>query len=196
MSLWEILGFVFGLLSVWLTTRQSVWCWPTGILNVVFFAVMFYQAKLYADVGLMGVYFVLSIYGWYHWSRPRSGVRGAARGSANARTDRTELAVTRMPLWGWPVALLVLVGGTFVLGSALSRTDAAFPWVDSGTTVASLIAQTLLTRKVLENWLVWIAADVVMIGLYFQKELYLTSGLYVVFIGLCVRGFVSWRMPV
>lgn len=93
------------------------------------------------------------------------------------------------------IAALALVAGTTVLGSALSRTDAAFPWVDSGTTVASLIAQVMLTRKILENWLVWIAADVVMIALYFQKELYLTSALYVVFIGLCVRGFVSWRQP-
>lgn len=179
MTSWEIFGAAFGLISVWLTVKQNVWCWPTGIANVLCWIVMFTQSKLYADVGLQIVYFVLSIYGWYLWRHPGVG--------------KTELPVRRFPRRAWIPAIGVQIAGTAALGGFLSTTDAAFPWVNSATTVASLIAQWMLTKKILENWFVWIVADVVMIAMYAMNGLWLTSALYVVFLAMSVQGYREWK---
>lgn len=175
----EAAGAVTGLLCVWLTVEENVWCWPWSIANALLYMVAFATAKLYADVGLQAVYLVLSVYGWWLWLHPGGG--------------RAELPVTRVPVRQWALLAVVEVAGVAVLGGALSHTDAAFPWIDSSTTVASLIAQWLMTKKRLENWFVWIAADVVMIAMYAAKGLYLTSGLYVLYMILCVRGVMEWR---
>lgn len=188
MTLLEIVGVAFGLVCVWLTTRQNIWCWPTGIVNVLLFFVMFLQAKLYADAGLQVVYLGLSIYGWWLWLHPRAD---AATAASDGR--RAELPVTRMTPRAWVFGLGTVLAGTLVLGSTLARTDASFPWADSATTCASLLAQWLMSRKVLESWLVWIVADIAMIAIYLQKDLLLTSGLYVVYMVLCVVGYRAWR---
>ena len=83
--------------------------------------------------------------------------------------------------------------GTAALGGAMARyTDAALPYWDAATTVLSLVAQYLLARKVLENWEFWIVVDVIAVGVYLTKELYLTSGLYAVFLILAVIGLITW----
>jgi len=180
MSPLEATGVLFGLVSVILTVRQSIWCWPTGIVNVTLFFVMFLGARLYAAMALQVVFFVLSVYGWYRWLHPAPGQR--------------ELPVSRLsPVEG----AALLVGGGLVIagvGTCLSRrTDAVLPYWDTASTVMSVAAQWLLARKVLENWLVWIVADLVMIGVYYKQRLLLTSALYVVFTGLSAAGYLEWR---
>lgn len=86
------------------------------------------------------------------------------------------------------------VAGAAALGAILHRyTDAALPWVDASLTVASLIAQYLMTKKVVENWLIWVVADVGYIAMYIYKDLYPTAFLYAVFLVLAAMGFVRWR---
>lgn len=180
MSPVEIGGAIFGLLAVWLTVRQNVWCWPTGLVNVALYAFVFFEAKLYADVGLQVVYFVLCAIGWWRWLHP-----GASR---------VELPVTRIGLrealgLGALGALGILAMGTFLA----TRTDASLPYWDSTTVVMSLIAQWLVTRKVLENWHLWIVADVLMVGIYSYKHLYVTTGLYVIFTLMAIQGLREWK---
>ncbi len=180
MSATEVGGAVFGLLAVWLTVKQNVWCWPTGLVNVALYAFVFFEAKLYADVGLQVVYFVLCAVGWWRWLHP-----GA---------QREELPVTRLAAREAAGLLALGVVAVVGMGSFLStRTDAALPFWDSTTVVMSLIAQWLVTRKVLENWHLWIAADVLMVGIYFYKQLYVTTGLYVIFTGLAAQGLLEWK---
>jgi nicotinamide mononucleotide transporter len=176
MSWIEIAGVVFGLASIVLTTRESVWCWPTGIVNIVCFSILFLGAHLYADAALQVVYVGLSIYGWYSWSRPK-----------------VEVPVIRFSRREWLTSAAILLAGTLAVGAVFSRTDAVLPWVNAGTATASLIAQWMMTRKVLESWFVWIAADVVMIGVYVHQSLWLTGGLYVVYLCLCVSGYLAWK---
>jgi len=177
---WEILAVVFGIASVYLSTRENIWSWPTALVNVALYFVVFLEAKLYADMGLQVVYFALSLYGWYEW----------LYGGEN----RTELHVSRTsrPLG---VRLAVIgVACAAVLGTVLARfTDAALPYVDSATTSTSLVAQWMMTRKILENWAVWVAVDIVYIGMFLFKRLYLTAGLYAVFLVLAVMGYVQWK---
>lgn len=180
MSPLEIAAVVTSLISVVLTVRENIWCWPTGIVGVVLYAFVFWESRLYADMGLQVVYAVLSFYGWYEWL-----YGGAAR---------TELHVTRAP--GRLLIVCVAAGAAFsaLLGYGLHRTtDAALPYLDSTLTSFSLVAQLLMTRKYLENWIVWISVDVVYVGMFVFKKLVLTAGLYAVFLVLASLGFVQWR---
>jgi len=177
---YEVAGVVFGVLGVYLTVRENVWCWPVGIANVSLFIVVFYRSRLYADMGLQVGYVVLCAYGWWAWLH--GGDRSAAL--PVARTPRG--ALRALTLLGALVA--------FGLGLALkSTTRAALPFLDSGLTSASLVAQYMTTRKWLENWAVWIAADAIYVGMYVYKQLYLTALLYAVFLGLAVLGWRSWK---
>jgi nicotinamide mononucleotide transporter len=176
----EAVASVCGLLCVWLTVRQNIWCWPVGLVMVTLYAWIFYQARLYSDVLLQLIYIVLQFYGWAQW------LRGGPRESP--------LPVTR--LTGSSLAIWLAVGGvgTALLGGLMARlTNAALPYWDAAITVLSLIAQYLLARKVLENWLFWITVDVLAIGVYAVKELYLTAVLYAVFLVLATWGWIAWR---
>lgn len=180
MSLIEIVAVVFGVICVVLTVRRNIWCWPTGLVQVVLFIVIFYQAKLYSDLILHVVYVVMQFYGWHQWLHG-SETRGVLPVSVLNKPSRV----------AWP---LVVVGGTVGWGFVMAKyTDASVPYGDAFTTVASLVAQWLLAKKKLESWLFWIAVDVIAIGIYFYKELYLTSGLYAVFLVLATIGFFAWR---
>jgi nicotinamide mononucleotide transporter len=176
----EALAALFGVVSVYLSVRQNIWSWPTAIVNVGLYTIVFYQSRLYADMGLQVIYVVLSFYGWYQW----------LYGGKN----RTELPVSRTPRRVGMILVLLGIAATGTLGSILHRTtNAALPYLDSTTTSTSLIAQWMMTRKLLENWLVWVAVDVVYIGMFIYKSLYLTAGLYLVFLVLSATGYFRWR---
>lgn len=172
-------AFVTGVATVWLAARQHIWNWPIGIVNVALYAVLFFQVKLYADAGLQVVYLVLAVYGWWAWLH--GGEQG---GPLTVRRASARLFVT--------VAALGAVFAT-VLGLSLARfTDADVPLLDSALTGASLVGQFLMTRKYLESWAVWVVADVVYVGLFVSRELYLTAVLYAIFTGLALYAWREW----
>ena len=176
----EIAAALFGAWSVWLSVRQNILSWPTAIVNVALYAVVFYEAKLYADMGLQVIYAGLSVYGWYEWLYGGEG--------------RTELHVTRTSRAVALRLVALAVASALLLGSLLHRTtDAALPYMDSALTTASLVAQWMMTRKLLENWVVWIGVDVFYVGMFVYKGLCVTAILYAVFLGLATKGFIDWR---
>ena len=180
MSTLEIIAAVLGALSVWLSVRQNIWSWPTGIVNVVIYAVVFYEAKLYADMGLQVIYAALSVYGWYEW--------------LYGGEQHTELHVTPTTRPLGAVLAVIALAGSVGLGVVLrGATDAALPFLDSFLSSTSLVAQWMMTKKKLESWLVWIFVDVLYIGMFIFKHLYVTSVLYAVFLGLAVRGYIDWK---
>jgi nicotinamide mononucleotide transporter len=177
---WEVLAVITGIISVYLSTRENIWSWPTALVNVALYFVVFYETKLYADMGLQAVYFALSLYGWYEW----------LYGGEN----RTELRVSRTARSLGVRLAIIGIACAAILGTLLARfTDAALPYIDSATTSTSLVAQWMMTRKILENWAVWVAVDVVYIAMFIFKRLYLTAGLYAVFLVLAVMGYVQWK---
>lgn len=176
----EIAASVITATSIWLSVRQSVWSWPTGIVSVILYAVVFRDAKLYANMGLQAGYAVLSVYGWYQW----------LHGGAN----RTELHVSRTtPRLGAVLALIAAVGSVVIGGLLWSSTDAVLPFIDAFLSSTSLVAQWMMTRKKLENWLVWIAVDVLSVGMFTFEGLYLTAVLYAVLLTLAIQGWLEWR---
>lgn len=176
----EAFGFVTGVANVWLVTRESIWSWPLGVLNAVFYIVVFARTGLYSDTGLQVVYFTLSLYGWWHWWR--------------GGPDQSPVVVTRTPrTLALTLALIALVVWVLLAMITSRIPGAALPWLDSILVAISLVAQWMMTRKLLENWLLWIAVDVVYIGLFVNRGLPLTAVLYAVFLGLATLGYFQWR---
>src|SRR6476620_3615706 len=177
---WEVLAVITGIISVYLSTRENIWSWPTALVNVALYFVVFYETKLYADMGLQVVYAALSLYGWYEW----------LYGGEN----RTELAVSRVPRRQLPLLVVIAVAIAALLGTIAHRyTNASWPYLDASLTAVSLVAQWMMTRKLLENWALWIAVDLVYVPLLAYKGLYAFALLYLVFLGLAIAGHVEWR---
>ena len=178
----EVVAAVFGVVSVYLSTRQNIWSWPTAIVNVVLYTIVFYNGRLYGQMGIQTIYLVLSIYGWYQW------LHGGA--------EKTELHVSRAS----PRLLAMLASLNLVawvgLAAVLRQTDAALPWLDALLATTSLVAQWMMTRKILQNWILWIAVDIVYVPMFISQRLYATALLYAAFLVLAVKGFVEWRRSI
>lgn len=175
----EIIAAISGLWCVWLTVRRNILCWPVGLVQVVLYVWVFWQARLYSDAGLNAIYIFLQFYGWWAW------LHGGEK--------RHELSLSRVgeSLSLWVVGTLVItVGWGYIMDT---YTQAAVPYPDSFTTMASLTATYLMARKKIESWWFWIAVDVIAIGVYVYKELYITAGLYAVFLVMATLGFIEWR---
>jgi nicotinamide mononucleotide transporter len=175
----ETFGFITGGVCVWLVVRQQPLNWPIGLLNNVIFFLLFLQSRLYADMGLQVVFFALGIYGWWNWLR-----RGP---------DNQPLQPSRAPRVEWLVMISLVVVSTFVLERILRIAGGASPLLDALTTSLSLAAQFWLCQKRIDNWLLWIAADLIYIPLYLSRELPLTAVLYGVFLVMCVLGWRVWK---
>jgi len=169
-----------GMIGVALGIWQSVWTWPVGIVNVALTFVAFRRAGLYSDMGLQVVYLLLSIYGWYQWLRGGVG--------------NTELKVSRTSRSAWMVLTGVGVAIWLALGTITKQfAGAAIPYIDAATTSTSLIAQYMITRKLIENWIVWIVVDTAYVALFIWRGLYAFAVLYAVYLVLAVFGYREWK---
>lgn len=180
-TLGELLAFVTGALSVWFVVRENIWTFPVGIANVILLGILFLRAELYADAALQVLYVGLQVMGWWAWLRlgPGGG----------------ELEVASGGRW-LAGGLCGVVVGSVVLVPVLREAGDSAPLWDGITTSLSLAAQTLLSFKRIENWYLWMTADVIYIPLYISKELVLTAVVYVMFLGLCVLGVRRWRVSI
>lgn len=176
----EFIAVVSGIIHVFLLTREKIIAWPFGLLSVSLYIYIFGESKLYSDAILHVVYVVLNIYGWWNWAR---------RGKETIHIPITRLSGKETGAWSGLILAGFLIWGYLMK----ANTDASFPYGDAFTTVASLVAQFLLARKKLENWIIWIIVDVVAIAIYALKGLYLTTGLYGVYLLLSTKGFFEWR---
>lgn len=178
-SFTEAFGFATGAFCVLLTVDARIANFPVGLANNIFLFIVFLEARLYADMSLQVVFFILGVIGWWSW----------LYGDPN----HTRLTITRTRRWEWiilPPLVVVLTCGVSLL---LARLGDAAPVRDAATTVLSIAAQYLLNRKRLEHWWVWILVDVISVQLYVDRAIYLTAALYVLFLCLCVWGLWQWR---
>lgn len=174
----EILGFVLAITYVVLATYEINGCWPFGIACSLVYAFLFYDAHLYADAGLQCVYLVLCVWGWVQWQG----------------RDRMPLRVSQISSKGLTLSLLTAGTLTLVISHFLSTyLSGSLPYLDALTTSLSLVAQYMVAKKYLENWIFWIVANVFFIAMYITKGLWVTTVLYVVFTLLAIHGFRTWR---
>jgi nicotinamide mononucleotide transporter len=175
----EILAVALGIANVGLLVRRSIWNYPFGMAMVALYLVIFWQARLYGEAVLQVFFFVVQGWGWWLWAR--------AGGLAQMVTVKWMSARARA------AALALVAGSSLGIGWGMARfTDAALPFADATIAGASVVAQVLLAVRRVENWALWIAIDVLSVGVYLNRELYLTAGLYVVFLALATAGLIQW----
>jgi nicotinamide mononucleotide transporter len=177
----EIAAVLIALAMVGCNIREIHWGWPLAIVSSLMYFAIFWRSKLYGDAVLQIFFAVVAFWGWFQWLR---GHRADGSALHVARLTRRGLALTIAAcVVLWPAAGLFLK--TF--------TDTDVPWWDAFPTAVSLVGQFLLGRKFIENWAVWIVVNVVSVGLFAYKALWLTVGLYAVFIALSVIGWREWQ---
>lgn len=175
----ELAGFVLGVATVWLVARNNIWTFPIGIAQCVFFLVLFLDAHLYADMYLQVFFIVIQFFGWWAWLK--------------AGPNRTKLVVKNAGLKIMLPTALAIAVFAYLMVPVLHKAHGAYPVWDSTSTGLSVAAQFLLSFKLIENWYLWIIADIIYIPVYFYKSLYFTSFLYIVFMLICFHGLHHWR---
>lgn len=177
----ELLGSAAGLACVWLYGEENIWAWPVGIVNSLCFLVVVYGAGLYSDVVLQIVFLLLSIIGWYEW------LHGGPQKSER-KIVATVPVIQRILMLMLTIALNVFAAWYF----AIYTQAASFFW-DATILAFSLLAQWLLNKKVLGNWLFWIAVDVLSVAVYAGRNLYVMACLYAIFTVLALKGYLEWK---
>src|SRR5690606_18159141 len=162
-----------------LAIRQSLWCWPAAFVSVSLYVVITIDARLYMDALLQVFYAAMAVYGWLQWRRGGPGGQGVAVGT-------------------WPLRNHALaIGGTLAATLAVGRwlaenTDAAFPYIDSFTTIGSVVTTYMVAKKVLENWIYWFVIDSLYVYVYAARGLVPTALLFTFYVVLVVIGFRQW----
>ena len=180
LSILEAMGVLFGLLSVWYAKKESILVFPTGIVSVLIYVYLCFNTRLYADMAINAYYFVMSVYGWYYWSR-KDDNRHHTPITKNTKKD-----------WIWSISTLLI---SFIILSQLliHFTDSDVPIIDAFTTSIFFVGMQLMARKKIENWLAWIIGDFISIPLYYYKGLVLTSFQFFVFFIIAILGYLSWK---
>ena len=175
-SIIETIAVVLSVLYVILATKQNIWCWAAAGISVALYIYICFSAELFPETGLQVFYLIMAFYGYYNWTKKEQ-----------------DLQITQ---WSAGKHLTLIITGaiiTFLMGFYFATyTSAKMPIVDSFTTVFSVIATYMVTKKVLENWLYWIVIDVVSIYLYYSRELHLTSLLFLAYTIIAIFGYFMW----
>lgn len=180
----EIAGVLFSLLYLWLSIKRNILLWPVGMISALLYIIVFYHTAFYADMSLNIYYFFISIYGWINWT-------------GKSEDPKQQLKVTRASGKLLMLILSVAAGLFFLGGQILDRyTDSPLPYWDAFTTALSIVATWMLTRKIIEHWLLWIVIDTVSFGLYIYRELYPTALLFVVYTIMAIIGYIEWKKTI
>lgn len=187
-NFWELTGLITGLLAVIFLIKENILTWPFGIAYVFVSFAVFWEAQLYGDFLLHVFFLILNIYGWWFW------VKGK-------KQPEEPVQVTRMTTAKNLKVVGITVLGIFIFAQLLlgipqwfvGASPASLPYWDSTTSILSVTGMYLTARKKIENWYYWLAVDVLASGIYFYKELYFYTTLYLVYIVLAFLGYLAWK---
>ena len=179
----EAVAVAFGVLYLVLAIRQNIACWYAAFVSSVLSIVVMFDARLYQESGLQVFYAAMAVYGWYQWRRGLAGPSRTAR----------ELAISVWPLRAHVAAIGGTLAASAAVGWLFTRTDAAFPYLDSFITVASLVTTYMVAKKILENWIYWLVIDSLSLYVYVMRDLPLYAALFAAYLVLVVVGFVRWQ---
>jgi len=181
----EILAALSGIISVWFSRKASIWVYPTGLINTVFYIWISYDAQLIGEAVVNLYYTIMSLYGWYNWLR---------------RDEKHELIVqvSRSNRTGWMLQLSFFTSTYLVLFLSLNYLKEAFfpgaiPWADALASAAAFTGMWLMTRKKLESWIWWIITNMASMPLYYSKGYIFTAVYYFILLILAILGYIEWR---
>ena len=185
--IFEIIGAVIGLAYLYLEYKANVWLWPVGIVMSLFYVIIFFHGKFYADAAVYLYYIGANAYGLFLWTRSR-------KQSIEKNVTKDELAITHVPANRiLPIGLITIVLWMVLYGILKTVTDSPIPLGDAFTTAVSIVATWMLAQKYLEQWMLWIVVNLVSSILYFWKGLYPTGVLFIVYVIVAVLGYFRWK---
>jgi len=186
MEFLEIIGTIIGLIYLWLEYNASIHLWIASIVMPAIYTFIFFDAGLYADMGIQIYYVLASIYGFICWKW--------AIDRKNKENEAKRLKISHAPYRLYTPLSIIYTVLTFAIAYILIRfTDSNVPWWDSITTSLSIVAMWLMTRKYIEQWWVWLVVDIMSAGVYIYKDLYFTAGLYALYAVIAYFGYKKWK---
>ncbi len=181
----EIFGALTGLLYIYFSIKENILLWPIGLISCTVYIFVFFDTKFYADMTLQIYYVIISVYGWYYWKKEKQ---------KDSHTEKKNHSIVNTPKKQYIPIIVFTVLIFLIIGYILDKyTDSTLPYGDAITTSLGIIGTWMLAKKHIENWLVWIVADFISVGLYFYKELYPTVILYLVFAIMAIVGYFEWK---
>lgn len=177
----EITAVVFGFLSVWYAKKNHIWVFPTGLISTSIFVYLLWKWALLGDMMINAYYFVMSIYGWYVWTR-KTNDQATPISQTNAKEKRTSVIIF--------IITLVFV---YVVYQSAGKWTTWTAYVDTFTTAIFFVGMWLMARRKIENWIFWIVGDIISVPLYFYKGLTFTSLQYLIFTVIAIYGFLAWK---
>lgn len=178
----EVIAILFGLLSVWYAKKDNVWVFPTGIINTSIYVYLLWKWSLLGDMIINFYYVVMSIYGWYHWTRKKENV--------------VEFPISRMNSYEKKVSVLIFVLTIGFVLAVYTFFDKFTHWtsfVDTLVTGIFFVGMWLMARRKIENWIFWIIGDIISIPMYFVKGYTFTSIQYLIFTIIAIFGYLEWK---
>lgn len=181
MSYWEIIAALLSIFYISLAIKQNIWCWIAAFFSTLIYSILFFDATLLMSSFLNAYYLIMAIYGWYSWK-----IRNNYKDS-NLKISTLNLSVNAK-------IIVVLSIISIVLGYYMTNyTNASYAYLDSTITIFSLVATYMMTKKILDNWIYWIIIDSAAIYLYFKKEFYVTSILFLIYTILAFLAYMEWK---
>lgn len=185
-SILEFIAVIFGLLSVWYAKQEKILVFPTGIISVVIYVYICFGIQLYADAGINLFYFIMSVYGWYMWTR---------------KSNEPQLKITASSQKNWLISVILFILSAAIIlillkyfkQDDLDYWSSKVPYIDTFTTAIFIVGMWLMALKKIENWIFWIIGDVISVPLYAYKGLVFTSFQFFVFLIIAVAGYMAWR---
>jgi nicotinamide mononucleotide transporter len=178
----EIIAVLLGIASVWYAKKDDILVFPTGMISTLIYVYLLYKWTLWGDMIINGYYFIMSIYGWYHWTRKKGGTVEFPISVISANEKRISLFI-----FIFTVTFVVAVYHYF------NKFNTWYAYVDTFVTGIFFVGMWLMAKRKIENWVFWIVGDVVSIPLYFAKGLTFTSFQYIVFTIVAVYGYLEWK---
>jgi nicotinamide mononucleotide transporter len=175
----EWIGFFSTIACIYLAARENIWNWPVSILSIVISALLFFQNQLFGDFILQFYFLFTAFYGWWFWIKKK---------------QENERPIVKIGLVHWVVAIAAIIVLTVILGYLLDQfTPTNVPYEDGFCTAVSFVAQMMLTRKILENWILWIFVDICYVPLLIYKQLNLYAVLYAILVVIAIVGYLDWK---
>lgn len=178
----EIVGVMFGFLSVWYSKQNNILVFPTGMISTSIFVYLLLKWELLGDMMINAYYFIMSIYGWYIWTR---------------KVDDTQVnPITRTTAWENKMSLVIFIatlGFVIIVYKTFDKWTSWMAYVDTFTTAIFFVAMWLMARRKVENWIYWIIGDFISIPLYFYKGFTFTSIQYLGFTIIAIYGYLAWK---
>ncbi|SOD20284.1 nicotinamide riboside transporter PnuC [Pedobacter xixiisoli] len=175
----EWFGFISTIACIYLAAKENIWNWPISILSIVISAILYFESHLFGDFALQFYFLFTAFYGWWFWLKKKK---------------ENEKPIVRIKSQDWMMIVGIVALLTLVLGYLLDKyTPTNVPYEDGFCTAVSLVAQIMLTRKILENWILWIIVDICYVPLLIYKNLNVYAILYAVLVVIAVKGYLDWR---